>query len=74
MDYVDSNPDISYYGVEMSPGERTEFLDWYDSQWSVLFDNWRVLEDFCKDTLTVLRKACRVFKRDILQVGEIHLF
>ena len=42
-----------HYGVEeMSAGERTEFLEWYDSQRSVLFDNKRVQESYCQDDVT----------------------
>ena len=56
LNYVGSIPDVSYYGVEdMNVGERTEFLEWYDSQRSVLFDNRRVLESSCQDDVTVLR-------------------
>ena len=57
LDCVGSIPDASYYGVEeMSVGERTEFLEWYDIQRSVLFDNKRVLESYCQDDVTVLRQ------------------
>ena len=58
----------------MSAGERTEFLEWYDSQRSVPFDNRRVLETYCQDDVTVLRQACRVFRREFLQVGNIDVF
>ena len=68
-------PDATYYGVsEMSFGERKEFLDCYDSQRSVLIDNRRVLETYCLDDGTVLRKACWVFRREFLQVGNIDVF
>ena len=40
LDYVGSIPDTSYYGIdEMSAGERRDFLEWYDTQRAVLFDN-----------------------------------
>ena len=38
------------------------------------FDNRRVLETYCQDDVTVLRKACRVFRRAFLQVGNINVF
>ena len=64
LNYVLSIPDAFYYDVEdMSVGERTEFLEWYNSQRSVLFDNKCVLESFCQDDVTVLRPACQVFRR-----------
>ena len=75
LNYVGSIPDTSYYGIdEMSAGERTEFLEWYDSQRSVLFDNRRVLETYFQDDVTVLRQACQVFRREFLQVGNIDVF
>ena len=45
LDYLGSIPDPSYYSIdEMSAGERREFLEWYDTQRALLFDNQRVLE------------------------------
>ena len=58
----------------MSVGERTEFLEWYDSQRSVLFDNRRVLESYCQYDVTMLRQACQVFRREFLHVGKIEFF
>ena len=73
--YVPSITDTSYYGVnEMSAAERTEFLEWYDSQRCVLFDNRSVLEAYCQDDVTVLKQVCRVFRREFLQVGNINVF
>ena len=62
LNSVGSIPVVSYYGVDaMNVGERTESLEWYDKQWTVLFDNKRVLESFSKDDITVVRQACQVF-------------
>ena len=67
-----SIPDTLYYGFdEMSAGERTEFLEWYDNYRSVLFDIRPVLETYCQDDVTVLKQACRVFRREFLQFGNI---
>ena len=72
LNYVGSIPDMSYYGIdEMSVGEREEFLEWYDSQRSVVFDNKHVQEAYCQIDVTVLRQACQVFRREFLQVGNI---
>ena len=58
LDHVGSNPDTSYYDIdEMSAGERKEFLEWYESRRSVLFDNRHVLETYYQDDVTVLRQA-----------------
>ena len=68
-------PDMSYYGVnEMSVGERTDFLECYEIQRSVLFDNRHILETYCKDDVTVLRQACHMFRHEFLQVDNIDDF
>ena len=59
---------------DMSAGERTEFREWYDRQRSVLFINRRVLETYYQEDVTVLRQACRVFRREFLQVGNTDVF
>ena len=75
MGYVGSIPDTLYYGiVEMGALERTEFLEWYDSQRSELFYSRRVLENYSQDDVTVLGQTCRVFRRQFLQVGNIDVF
>jgi len=66
-----SLPDVSYYGVnEMCEGERSEFLEWYEKQ-KPPFDNRRVLEQYCQKHVTVLGQACRVFRREFIQIGNL---
>jgi len=68
-------PDISYYVVdEMSGGEREEFLACYETRKSQEFHNKHVLEEYCQDDVTVLRQACRIFRRESLQIGNIEVF
>jgi hypothetical protein len=75
LDYVGPMPDIEYYGaVEMGVGERKEFLAWYETRKSRQFHNKQVFEAYCQDDVTVLRKSCRVFRREFLQVGNIEVF
>jgi hypothetical protein len=67
--------DISYYGVdEMGGGEREEFLAWYEARKSQVFRNKHVLEAYLQDNVTVLRQACRVFRREFLQFGNVEVF
>jgi len=42
-----------------------------ESQKSELFHNRRVLEKYCQDDVTVLRQACRGFRREFMQIGNI---
>jgi hypothetical protein len=68
-------PDKSYYGVEcMGVGEREEFLAWYEARNSRSFHNRHFLETYCQDDVTVLRQACRVFRREFLKIGNIEVF
>jgi len=68
-------PAIEYYGAdEMSEGERREFMAWYNEQKVKVYDNKHVLEQYCQDDVTVLRQACRVFRRDFREIGNIEVF
>jgi len=59
---------------EMGEEERKDFLGWYERQKYEIFENKRVLESYCQDDVTVLRKACRVFRREFMQIGLIDVF
>jgi G:T-mismatch repair DNA endonuclease (very short patch repair protein) len=76
MHYVGEMPDISFYGADaMSESERREFMEWYQSQrGKEVFDNRRVLEEYCQADVTVLRQACQVFRREFIQIGNIEVF
>jgi hypothetical protein len=68
-------PDISFYGADaMAESERREFMEWYQSQRSEVFDNRRVLEEYCQADVTVLRQACQVFRREFIQIVNIEVF
>jgi hypothetical protein len=34
----------------------------------------RVLEEYCKADVTVLRQACQVFRREFIQIGQVEGF
>jgi len=63
---------MAYYAVdEMWEEERKDFLVWYESQRSEIFDNKQVLESYCQDDVTVLTLACREFRREFMHRGHI---
>jgi hypothetical protein len=33
-----------------------------------------VLEEYCQDDVTVLRQACRIFRRDFMKIGNLGVF
>jgi len=77
LDYVGPIPDASYYGAnEISGSERRDVLALYEIQEKkcAVFDNRRLLETYCQDEVTVLRQACRVFRREFIQIGNIEIF
>jgi hypothetical protein len=75
LNYVGPIPDVSYYSTnEMDKSERAEFLAWYEGQRDSVFDTPLVLETYCQYDVTALRQACRVFKREFIQIGNIDVF
>ena len=66
--------DISLYGADgMNAFERRELMTWHDEQKDRVFDNRRVMEDYCEDDVTVLREACTIFRRDFIEIGNIEV-
>jgi hypothetical protein len=39
-----------------------------------VFDNCRVLEQYCKEDVTVLRRACQIFRRNFMEILQIDVF
>ena len=73
LNYMGSIPDMAKYGVaEMGESERKEFVSWYDVQKHKVFDNRRVLKQYCQDD--VRRQACQLFRRDFMDVGNVDIF
>jgi len=58
----------------MSVSEKNEFFAWFEGQKDVVFDNKRVLEAYCQDDVSVLREACRVLRREFIQIANIDVF
>jgi len=49
-------------------------MSWYAEQKVKVFDNRHVFEQYCQDDVTILRQACRVFRRDFIETGNIEVF
>lgn len=75
MNYVFPAPDVSYYDVDQRhESERKEFLSWHETFAKMeVFENRRVLERYCQANVTVLREACRTFRRHFLQIGNVEV-
>jgi len=58
----------------MSASETNEFLAWYKGRKDGVFDNKIVLEAYCQDFVSVSREACRVLRREFIQIGNIEEF
>jgi len=57
----------------MDDGERSEFLEWYETQ-KAPFDKRRVLQQYCQNDVAVFRQACRVYPREFMQVGNLDAY
>jgi len=49
-------------------------MTWYEERRDEVFDNRRVLEQYCQDDVTVLREPCQVFRRDFMEIGNVDVF
>jgi hypothetical protein len=54
--------------------QKEQFIEWHEGQNDEIFDNKRILEAYCQDDVTVLRKASQVFRREIMKIGNIEVF
>jgi hypothetical protein len=54
--------------------KRKNFFSWNAEQKYKVFDCRHVLEKYCQDDVTVLRQACRIFRRDFMEIGNIDVF
>jgi hypothetical protein len=76
MKYVGPAPDVSYYGVDkMREAERKEFLSWYETVAKTeVFDNRRILENYCQADVAVFREVCQTFRKHFLEIGNVEVF
>jgi hypothetical protein len=59
----------------MCESERREFQHWYVTlERTRAFVNRRALERYCLDDVTMLREACRIFRREFLEIGNAEVF
>ena len=49
-------------------------MTWYEERRDEVFDNRRVLEQYCQDGVTILREACQIFRRDFMDIGNRDVF
>ena len=72
LDYVVSIPDnVLWCGRDKRRGE--ERISRVVRVRKLNSDKRCVLESYCQDEVTVLRQACRVFRREFLQIGNIEV-
>jgi len=58
----------------MSESERREFLAWYEGHKDVVFANRRVMYAYCKNDFTAFQQACRMFRREFMQIDNLEVF
>lgn len=75
-DYIGELPSKHFYCPESMSGEvREEFDKWYDSHTSdYVFDNRKELIEYCRQDVSILRKACLIFCKDFWACNQIDPF
>ncbi|KAJ8914447.1 hypothetical protein NQ315_011388 [Exocentrus adspersus] len=71
-DYVGPLPAIEYYSPDsMKIEERQKFLDWHKQHENDKFDLRKELIEYCISDVEILTEACRKFRQQMLQTGNV---
>jgi hypothetical protein len=49
-------------------------MAWYEEHKDRVFHNRKVLRQYCRDDFSVLRQACRIFRRNFPEIGNVDIF
>ena len=73
--YVGPLPKKEDYGIDsMMPGERADFLKWYQENQGTIFNLQKELAYYCKQDVKILRKACLLYRNEIIAMSGIDPF
>ncbi|XP_041441312.1 probable DNA polymerase [Xenopus laevis] len=71
QNYIGPMPDIRYYGVDyMMPGEKKEFVEWYQNHKNDTFHFQAELKAYCKQDVEVLRRACECYRDTMMDMTK----
>lgn len=73
--YVGPLPDVEYYSPDTMSAEirKNVFLPWYDTlkKADYVFDFAKEIVSYCRDDVTILRRACLVFRKMFIDIGNV---
>ncbi|KAM4028544.1 uncharacterized protein ACNLHF_023858 [Anomaloglossus baeobatrachus] len=71
QNYVGPLPAVKYYGVEyMSPSEKGEFMEWYETEVNTTFDFKSELKAYCKQDVEILRRSCELYRERVMEMTQ----
>ncbi|KAM4023523.1 uncharacterized protein ACNLHF_028190 [Anomaloglossus baeobatrachus] len=71
QNYVGPLSAVKYYGVEyMSPSEKGEFMEWYETQVNTTFDFKSELKAYCKQDVEILRRSCELYRERVMEMMQ----
>ncbi|XP_036150650.1 uncharacterized protein LOC118648443, partial [Monomorium pharaonis] len=74
QNYIGPLPDIKYYSpCYMHNDERERFLLWYNKEKhsNYIFDFAKKIVQYCKNDVTILRRACLAFRKMFIECGKV---
>ncbi|XP_039311046.1 uncharacterized protein LOC105202996 isoform X3 [Solenopsis invicta] len=74
QNYIGPLPDLKYYlSCYMQNNERERFLSWFTKakQLNYIFDFKKEIVHYCKNDVTILRKACLAFRKMFIKCGKV---
>lgn len=77
LDYVGELPAIEYFDAcSMKNKQYEKFIEWYNGEKAakIVFDNKKVLLQYCKEDVTILRLACLKFRSMLIELTEVDPF
>lgn len=77
LNYVGELPAIDYFDADSKKSkEREVFLKWYNAEKAAntIFDNKKVLEEYCKEDVSILRLSCLKFRSMLIELTQVDPF
>lgn len=74
QNYIGPLPDLKYYSsCYMQSDERKRFLIWYNEtkRTNYIFDFAKEIVSYCKNDVTILRRACLAFRKMFIECGKV---
>ena len=77
LDYVGELPAIDYFDANSMKNKQYDaFILWYNAEKAknIIFDNKKILLEYCKEDVTILRLACLKFRKMLIELTKVDPF